>query len=427
MKRFLLVLCLCITLFSTLSFADIDFDISANAAILMDTTTGQIIYEKNSNEKMYPASITKILSAIVVLEKCNLTDNVVVSENALKNMPSDSSTAKLKAGETLTVEQLLYAMLVTSGNDAANVLAEHAGGSIESFAAMMNTKAKELGAENSNFVNANGLHDDNHYVTASDMAIIAKHAMQNETFKKIVSTKTYTIPKNAIYTDGDREYKNSNLLLFPDPVPPNTKTYYYEYATGIKTGNTSKAGNTLVASAKKDNMELICILLKVPSTDNSNRYTEAKKLFTYGFNNFSLNQLPNNIPAIKDIPSAKKNAELTVEIENGGYILVSSGVDVSTLQYKITQKAGLQAPIQAGSNIGTITYEIDGKVYEYNLIAKNDLEEKSSFGEIILNGLKFIGKLILYIVIGLIFLIILIRIINKIRKKSKRKARRYKN
>lgn len=429
MKKILTVLSLFLLIFFTTAFASPDLDLSAGSVILIDTTTGQTIFEKESNTKQYPASLTKILTAVIALEECQLTDNVTVSENAVMSIPAGSSIGYFQAGETVTVEQLLYALLLPSGNDAANILAEHIAGSNSSFAAMMNTKAKELGANDSNFVNPHGLHDENHYTTAHDLAIIAKYAMQNENFRKIVSTKYYTMPNTSTYTGNERKYVNTNLLLFDEAVSPNTKSYYYEYATGVKTGYTKQAGNTLVASAKKDNMELICILLNIKKSDeNSNRYLDAKKLFTYGFNNFSLIQLNVDLPDV-DIDNAKSNTKLKLQIENTGYVLGTSSTDITNLQPKINLKEGIVAPINKGDNVGTVEFEIDGKLYEYNLVAKEDVLVKASFGEIILNVFKFIGKLILYVFISLVIFAILVRIVRKSIKKKKRKskARRYKN
>ncbi len=430
MKKFLTILSLFLLIFTTSVFANPDLDLSANSVILIDTTTGKIIYEKESNTKQYPASLTKILTAIITLEECQLTDTVKVSENAVMSVPSGSSIGYFQAGETVTVEQLLHALLIPSGNDAANILAEHISGSNSSFAAKMNTKAKELGATNSNFVNPHGLHDAEHYTTANDLALIAKYAMQNETFRKIVSTTEYIMPNTSTYTGNERKYRNTNLLLFDEAVAPNTKSYYYEYVTGIKTGYTQQAGNTLVASAKKDNMELICVLLNVKNSDeNSNRYLDAKKLFTYGFNNYSLTGLNVELPDV-DIDNAKSKQKLKLEIENTGYILATSSTDTTNLQPKINLKEGLVAPIKKGDNVGTVEFEIDNNVYEYNLIAKEDVELKASFGEIIGNIFKFIGKLILYVFISLVVFAILVRVIRKSIKKKKRrksKARRYKN
>ena len=165
----------------------------------MEYSTGKILFEKNLNKMMYPASTTKLMTAILVLEKCQLTDVATVSNSAVDSVPAGYSTAYLQKGEKLTIEQLLHVLLIPSANDAANVLAEHVGGSIANFANMMNSKAKEIGCENTNFKNPSGIHDENHYSTAYDLSLIAKHAMQFQTIKDIVQKTVYNIPKTDKY------------------------------------------------------------------------------------------------------------------------------------------------------------------------------------------------------------------------------------
>lgn len=424
LQKIICCLVVFILLSSTLVFATPDIELAAESAILIESTTGQILYEKNSETKMYPASITKILTAIITLEQCNLSDIVTVSQAAVSNLPQGSSTGELKAGETFTVEQLLYALLVNSGNDAANVLAEHIAGSNESFATIMNTKATEIGATNSNFVNPHGLHEENHYVTAKDMSLIAKYAMYNETFRQIVTTQTYTMPNTEIYTEEERVYTNTNLMLFDKAMPGNSVNYYYEYITGIKTGQTTQAGKTLVASAKKDNMELICVILGVKnSNETSNRYLDAKKLFTYGFNNYFLTEITTPIKNI-EISNSKKNQELELQIKDNGYILSSSPVDASALNYRIEQKQGLMAPINQGDEVGKIIFDINDQVYEYTLIAKNNVEVKDSIFTSIMNFFKWIFKIIFYIILIFIAIVVLFRIFVILTRKKRRKRKR---
>ena len=210
-------------------FAD-EPNIYSQAAILVDSKDGTVIYEKNSNERMYPASTTKILTAIIALESCSLNDRITASPNAINSIKSGYTNANIQVGEELSMEDLLYALLIKSANEAANVIAEYIAGSTDNFANMMNAKANELGCTNTHFVNANGVHDDNHYTTASDLAIIAEYCMKNETFRKMVSTQYYTLPATPQYPSDDRVLKNSNSLLIPD------NTYYYQYAIGMKTG-----------------------------------------------------------------------------------------------------------------------------------------------------------------------------------------------
>lgn len=199
------------------------------SAILIDSNSGKILYEKNSNNLMYPASTTKILTAIIALESCKLDEKVTSSYEAVSSIKSGYTNAKIQVGEELTVEDLLYALLLKSANEAANILAEHIGGTIENFANIMNAKAIELGCTSTHFVTPNGIHDDNHYTTASDLAIIAKYCMKNDTFRHMVSTLEYTLPATDQYPSTDRILKNSNSLMIEGHA------YYYPYTIGIKT------------------------------------------------------------------------------------------------------------------------------------------------------------------------------------------------
>ena len=184
------------------------------ACLLMEASTGKVIYEKNAYTRMYPASTTKIMTAILVLENGNLSDTVTVSENAVLSIPDGYSTAQLQIGEQLTVVQLLYALLLPSANDAAVALAEYIAGSVDSFASMMNTKAIEIGCKDTHFVNPNGVHNENHYSTAYDLALMGQYAMKNATFRSIVSTTQFSLPITNQYDNTDRIFRNTNSLLF---------------------------------------------------------------------------------------------------------------------------------------------------------------------------------------------------------------------
>lgn len=253
-------------------------DIVADAAIVMDASTGQILYEKNSRMGKYPASITKIMTALIVLEKDMDLDQVVtMSNNAIWNIDRLSTNIGLDVGEQLTVRDLLYAMMVKSANECAYALAEWTAGDVESFADMMNKKAEELGCEHTHFVTPNGLHDDDHYSTAYDMALITQAAIKNDRFREIVSTLNYTIPATNL-TDETRPLWNGNKMI--NPAEP----YYYEYCEGGKTGYTTNANNTLMTFAKKDGLELICIILDCDGIKYT--YTDTRALYNYCYNNY---------------------------------------------------------------------------------------------------------------------------------------------
>jgi D-alanyl-D-alanine carboxypeptidase len=250
--------------------------VTAKSAILMDANSGEILYSKNINKKQYPASITKIMTTLVAIENCeSLYETVTYSENAINSIEPGSSQIYIEPGEKLSLEESLYAIMLESANEACNGVAEHIGGSIEGFVEMMNAKAEELGCKNTHFMNPNGLHNDDHYVTAYDMALITKAALENDTFRKIASTVSYTIPVT-------NKCKQQRPLWNHHKMVKRTN-YVYDGVEGGKTGFTVKARNTLVTWCKRGNLELIAVTLR----DNGyETYTDTKKLFQYGYKNF---------------------------------------------------------------------------------------------------------------------------------------------
>ena len=265
-------------------------EISAGAAILLDSASEKIIYSKNESEKMYPASTTKILTAILTIENCNLNDVVTVPYEAIASIPSGYSVAALQPGEQLTVEQLLQVMMVHSANDAANVLAYHISGSIDAFSNLMNKKVEELGLTNTHFTNPSGMHDENHYTTAYDLAIIMKYCMKNTTFRSLSGLKYCKIPATNKY--DERVFNTTNELLIYDNREVSSN-YYYKYAIAGKTGYTTQAKNCLVSVSNKDDLELICVVLSVGLYPNnlSAKFVDTKTLFDYGYNNYTIRKL----------------------------------------------------------------------------------------------------------------------------------------
>ena len=246
-------------------------EIQAQGAVLMDAATGNLLYSKEAETKFYPASITKLMTALLVAEKCSLDDTVTFSKTAVTNLESGAVTLGLVEGDKLTVRQSLYGLLLKSANEVANGLAEHTAGSISKFADMMNARAKELGCTNTNFVNPNGLNNSNHYTTPHDMALIARAAFQNGTVSKIASTLSYQMP--ATQKAAARTISLGHKMLYPNDAR------YYQGVIGGKTGYTSLAGNTLVTCAERDGVRLIAVIMKSKST----QYTDTSALLDYGF------------------------------------------------------------------------------------------------------------------------------------------------
>ena len=251
-------------------------DIVSQSAILIDADTGAILYEKDAHAKGYPASTTKILTGLLTIENCSLDEIVTFSSAAANSVTYEDASLGTKVGEEYTVEQALYGLLLYSANEIAYGLAEHVSGSLSAFTDLMNKRAKELGALNTHFSNASGLHDDNHYTSAYDMAMIAKGCYNNSTFVNIDSTSTsYTIPPTN-KTATARTFKHRHLML-------KGREFYYEYCKGGKTGFTDEAGRTLVTFAEKDDMRLICVCFK---SGDKERFTDTRSLFDWGFANF---------------------------------------------------------------------------------------------------------------------------------------------
>ncbi len=402
-KSFINNLFICLLLLLSLSMIFSPFvnaeeeipDIASPSALLMDYSSGKILYEKNINEKRYPASLTKIMTAIIVLENCELSDIATVSYDAVMSLSSGYVTANLQIGEELTVEQLLYVLMVGSSNDAAIVLAEHVSGSVEKFADLMNEKAKELGCTSTNFVNPNGAHDENHYSTAYDLALMARYAMKNETFRTLVSTTSYTLPTTNKYDREDRIFRTTNSLLHLD-TSDRADNYYYQYATGIKTGFTTPAGNCLIASANKNNLELITVVLGASQTKDglSQRYLDTLSLFDYGYNTYTLKQIINKGGIIQTLNiknATRKTKKVEAVVANDVYALMKQVDKDSAVLPEINLNDNLKAPLKKGDVIGSVTYTVDGIQYTEDLLANNDVKKS-----------RFLLKLAILIIIVLI-------------------------
>ncbi|MBR3163151.1 MAG: D-alanyl-D-alanine carboxypeptidase [Clostridia bacterium] len=384
-----------IVFISTYSFA-IDLDpekLYAESAILIDSKTGKVLFEKNMDKKMYPASTTKIMTAILTIENCNIEDKVVVNYNAISSIPNGYSTAELITDEELTVKQLLEVLLVHSANDAANVLGMHVGGSIDSFVAMMNSKAQELGCTNTQFTNTYGLHDENHYTTARDLAIIAKYCMQNSTFRHFVSQPNCQIaPTNKHIA---RSFNNTNDLI-------NTSSKnYYKYAIGIKTGYTKEAGNCLISCSNKDGFETIAVVLNTGTTHGA-RYEDSISIFNYAFNTFGIKKVAGKNDVITQITvnngsKDTKNLDLLLAEDVNALTFINN--DSTKIEPTINLNKNISAPIAAGSVVGNVTYNILNTEYKVDLIASHDVE-KSEF--LIITLRIFVIVIIVIVVIILI-------------------------
>lgn len=254
-------------------------ELGAESAILMEANTGAILYAKNINAQLYPASITKILTALIAFEKCDMDEMVTFTEEAIHSINwREDANMGINAGDSITMEQCLYGLLVGSANEVAYAIAEHicGKGNADKFGEIMNQKAKELGCKNSNFITPNGIHDDNHYTSAYDMALIAQAFFSNELLCKMSSTTSYQVPQTATQPREDMIVWAKSKLL------PG-KDYAYDFLVGTKTGYTDDARQTLVSCAQRDGLKLICVILK---EETPGQFTDTIELFEYGFQNF---------------------------------------------------------------------------------------------------------------------------------------------
>lgn len=349
-------------------------DIVGECAILIEPNTGTVLYEKDPNKKMYPASITKIMTALLTLEHCDMNETVVYSKKNIESLTAEDSNIQCKVGEKMKVKDCLYALMLSSANEAATALAEHISGNTEEFAKLMNARAKKAGAKNTHFANPNGLHNENHYVTAYDMAMIMKDAIKYPAFLDIIHSTTYTIPANNKRTEPFTSYQR-HMMIYP------TSQYYDADVIGGKTGYTDQAGKTLVTYAKRGDVSLISVVLK---SNGDVVFEDTKKLLDYGFDNFTyVNVSENDTKFNSDrsntlvSPFSKTNASISVDKDAS--ILLPNGVKFDDLDTEVNYKL-------TDSSFATITYRYNGMVlgsvplrYTNNTIkTKNSTSEKST-------------------------------------------------
>lgn len=429
-KIFLIFICFALVLNPVLSLAeepvtpteevtpgsDNPLGIVAEGAILMDLSTSQILFEKNSDKKLYPASTTKIMTGILAIELGKLNDIVTVDQE-VTSLTSGSHIA-LDVGEKMTLDQMLHALLIESANDSALAIAKHISGNIDVFVDLMNKKAQELGAKNTNFVNPNGLHDDNHYTTAKDLALIAQYAMKNEVFRNIVKDYTYEIPPTNKKTEG-RHLKSANKLLYSNQkidVNGNSVPIKYEGAIGIKTGFTKVSQSCLVSAVKKGDRTLVAVVLKV---DGGNLYTDTHKLFDYGFTQFTNENLGFKNQYVGDFTIKDGVSPFVAGIlKNNVASNIISGSE-KDIKSTITPINDLKAPIAKGTKVGSIDYSINGKlITKADIIASTDIDKDPNT----IWYRKILNKW--YI---LVFILLFLFRLNYVRKKNKKKKRRKKN
>ncbi|MBO5897177.1 MAG: D-alanyl-D-alanine carboxypeptidase [Clostridia bacterium] len=344
-------------------------EIKAKSAVLMEVSTGEILMEYNSDVKLFPASVTKIMTMLLVAEavdskKISLTDKVSCSENAASK---GGSQIWLEPGESMSVDELLRATAIGSANDAATLLGEYVAGSEEAFISLMNDRAKEIGMKNTRFVNATGLDDttDEHLTTARDIAIMSRQLLKHDFITK------YTTVWMDSLRGGETELVNTNKLV-----------RFYEGTTGLKTGTTAKAGCCVSASAKRDGLHLVAVVMG--SANSNDRFNTAKAMLSWGFSNYTLftprvdNSALNPVKVIKG-----KTDMVTPEIPQLSPVLVKKGQEES-VEVKTQLCADVQAPVIKGQTLGTVSVLVDGKSHnEYKITASDEVGELNLFGALL--------------------------------------------
>ena len=351
----------------------VEISVSAKSAVVMEASTGRVLYQKNAFEKMPMASTTKIMTALVAIENGNLSDMVTVSANA---SGVEGSSIWLSPGETMTLSDLLFGLMLASGNDAAIAIAEHIGGDVETFVGMMNDKAREIGAYNTHFVNPNGLPADNHYTTAYDLALISAYAMQNKMFREIVKTQYKTLPWEG--HEWDRVVKNKNKIL-----------WNYEGGNGIKTGFTKEAGRCLAAAAEREGMQLVSVVLCAPDMFN-----DCMALMDYGFENYDNSLVVKAGEKIGEI-AVRDGMEKSFPVytEKDVYFPLTQE-EAANLKKRVYIEETLTAPVKKGQQVGRIDLWLgEDRIQSVALSAPYDIGENSySFNLSKLLGLWLNGR-----------------------------------
>lgn len=406
--------------FTSIGFAqDEDLKLNAEGALLIDFDSNRVLYEKNSNKKLYPASTTKIMTAILAIELGNMDDIVKVDEEVVDL--SAGSNIALDYDEEMKMEDLLNALLVASANDAALAIGKHISGSLEEFIALMNTKAEELGAVNTHFANPNGLHDDNHYSTAYDLFLISKYAMRNEAFRKYVSTSEYTIPPTNKKTE-ERLIHNTNKFLYGDEtmeIDNHIVPIKYEGIKGIKTGTTPEAQHCLISYAERDGKKMISVILK---SDGKQVYSDTYKILNYGFHNFNSTILGHYNQFIENLNIENGSLPYAATVLDKDVYYLLNPDEASRIEKNLKFKDNIVPPIAKGQILGSAEYYLDGNLLaQQNIVSTVDitLSPKDKFMDF------FLDRWYLFLIVALIVLLIIIRI-SVLQKRKKRYERKRK-
>ena len=420
-----LIICLIFTPILTVNaYEPSGIDITANAAMLVSMDTDEVLYEKNADKQVYPASITKIMTVLLMLEsdKYDSDAKIAMSEQALDLISgTGSSVSLLRAGEEITQLDLVYMVLMSSYGDCALLAAEYYGGSAENFVAMMNSRATELGLTNTHYENPIGLHHQENYTTARDTYVLTKFALQNATFKEVCESTRHTVKTSL---SGQRVLSTTNFLQ------DNTTNYYYTYAKGVKTGYTDEAGRCLVSTASYNGYNYMCLVFGCPP-NAKNHFTESADLYRWAFNNFEFKTVANT-----ENPVAEIGVDLSLDtdfvslyVDQGFVSVLPKDADDSTISIVAKPTSEIvDAPIKKGQVLGTADIIYAEKIIgTVNLISNEDIQKST-----LLTALRAVKNFftssymkVLYILIALIILIFIIAVIKLNVKRSKKRKIKY--
>lgn len=411
---------------------------ACKAALLMDAETGTVLYSFHGDDKNYPASITKIMTALLTLEavergELTLDQAVTVPEGFDVDLELGGTSQNLKVGEALSVHDLLYCALVASANDACNALATAVAGDVPSFVSQMNHRAEELGLTGTHYVNAHGLHDEAHYTTAHDIAVLTRLALEHETFAEIVSTKSYTVPPTNL--TGERRFSSTNALL----LPIYDGRYVYTRAIGVKTGTTNAAGKCLASAAKKGERTLICVVLGAEDVEDESGkrtrmvFTESKRLLEWGFDTFADRTLLDASTPLAEVGVTLSTDVTAVAVKPRSAItgILPKDLEPAEFQRDVTLYAdSVEAPVEAGQELGEVTVRNGDRVYgTVKLVAvagaqrSELLSNLKAVKDFFANPLVRVGLVVL--VVALVLLIVRFGVLGKRRSRYEGHAKGY--
>lgn len=391
----------------------------AKSAVVIDANSGDTIYAQDAEKKLYPAGTSNIMTAMIALENAALGDAFTVTEDALANVKYDQPQLGIKVGETYTLEQLLYAILLNSDNDAANAIAIGTSGSIDAFVEKMNKKAEELGLSNTHFANPTGLQNENHYMSAQDLAALAKYAMQNPEFKNIVKTQKYDMQT----PHGTQTLLSTNHLVSRYKYP----YHYYTGAIGVKSGNSADAGYCLVSAAEKNNLYIISVVMgcdNADAKDGAYSFTDTAKMLDYIFENYKSVLLAKKGDIVYDskVSQAKDGVRVAITVEDDVYITLKDTADIEAITSEVNIIQDLKAPIHRGDYFGTITYSYNGKAIKTaNVVAANEVK-RDFIIHIFASVFGFIfNPIVLIIIIAIAAIWIRLNIVRSRKRRMRRK------